>query len=142
MDVITFLFSLIGIGTIINSVLIYQLDKHKIKNNSNHELKEQRYKAIIILSYSLIYYEKSSENIKRIRPEIETKEHLYDELFLEWKNMMLYASDDVIIAMKEFLMKNTENNLNELILVMRKDLYNIKTKMTKDNIILNIESEE
>jgi hypothetical protein len=51
--------------------------------------------------------------------------------------MTLYASDKVILRMKEFLEIKAHTSYNELILAMRKDLYGIRTSLKCNNLILN-----
>lgn len=109
----------------------------KRKAENKHKLKEDRYKAIILLCYALINYEKESTTLIIQRPDINTKERLISELNAEWINMVLYASDKVILAMKKFLKLENKSSFNQLILTMRKDLYGIKTGIKIQNMTLN-----
>ncbi len=96
MDTTFTVLTILGIGTLLNSVWIYILNKRKIKSESNQQFKDVRYKAIIILAYSLVYFDKSKP-LQTHRPEINSKNDIFDELFIEWRNMMLYAGDSVIL---------------------------------------------
>lgn len=127
---------LVGIGGILKSVADKIADVIKTKSDSKHSLKETRYKAILLLAYGYVNYEKENYSIVLQRPEIKTAERLYQEIVAEWTNMSLYASDAVILKMKIFLEKKDKNSYNELILTMRKDLYGIKTKLITSDFIL------
>lgn len=135
MDTTFTVLTILGIGTLLNSVWIYILNKRKIKSESNQQFKDVRYKAIIILAYSLVYFDKSKP-LQTHRPEINSKNDIFDELFIEWRNMMLYAGDSVILSMKQFLENSNSDTLNKLILSMRKDLYGINTKISKKDLVL------
>ena len=125
---------LVGLGGLLKSFFDFFIDSKKVKSETNHQFKETRYKAIIILSYALVGYDTEKNRIFALRPDIRTREDLFDEVYLEWVNMTLYASDKVILKMKYFLEDVNQNNFNETILAMRKDLYGIRTKLQKENL--------
>ena len=127
----------IGIGGLLKSAFDYfYVEKKKTKDQSRHELKEIRYKAVIILCYTLLNYEENKEKLSNHRPDIKSKEELNKEIELEWLNMALYASDSVISATKEFLLLSNQENLTNMILTMRKSLYDIKTSLSSHDFIL------
>lgn len=130
---------LLGIGSFLQNAFnhFYAEDK-KRKDQSRHEFKEVRYKAVLILAHALIDYEKSKEKLLKHRPEIKSREDLIDEIKLEWINMSLYASDSVIIATKRFLEQTNQLTFNEMIFAMRKSLYNIKSSISPQVLKLNI----
>ena len=70
------------------------------------------------------------------RPDIKSREALYNELKAEWTNMVLYASDKVILSMKRFLESSGKTTFNEMVLAMRKDLYGIRTRLKMENLNL------
>lgn len=61
------------------------------------------------------------------RPDIDSKGNLLNELQVEFFNMSLYASDKVIISMKEFIKHQNKASLINLAITMRRDLYGIRT---------------
>ncbi len=129
---------LIGIGGIIQSLISYFINSRKVKDDSKQATKEKRYKAIILLSYAFVNYEKEKTKLIINRPNIQSKEELFNELNAEWVNMSLYASDGVILKMKNLLESNSTEDYNILILEMRKDLYSVKTKLGADDFKLNL----
>jgi len=127
---------LIGIGSVIPALVSYIIASRKKKSDAKQELKEQRYKAILLLCYAFVNYEREQTKLVINRPNITSKEELLNELTAEWVNMSLYASDDVISKMKKLLEIQTENEYNALIIQMRRDLYSVKTKLTPETFKL------
>ncbi|MEM8526016.1 MAG: hypothetical protein AAGG68_15360 [Bacteroidota bacterium] len=128
--------TLIGVGTVIPTIVSSVMNSRKAKSASKQETKEKRYKAIILLSYAFLNYDKEKSTLIIQRPDIESKEELYNVLHVEWMNMSLYASDKVILRMRNFLKESVQINYNSLILEMRKDLYSVKTKLGPDDLLL------
>ncbi|WP_415326087.1 hypothetical protein [Chryseobacterium sp. MMS23-Vi53] len=129
--------ALIGIGGLLKSAFDYfYVEKRKRKDQSRHEFKELRYKAILILCHSLLDYETSIEKLSNHRPDIQSKEELIKEIELEWFNMALYASDTVILATKKFILSNSHENLTNMILAMRRSLYDIKSSLSFQDFTL------
>ena len=127
--------SLIGFGTLLGTLLKGTLDffiaTKKAKQDSKNSLKETRYKAIILLCYTLVYYDREKTNLVVNRPDITSMERLQNELHAEFINMALYGADGVINKMKLFMLSPTSETLNDLAIEFRKDLYGIKTKLQK-----------
>lgn len=88
------------------------------------------------MAHCLINYEK--ENLETVihRPDIKSKEDLFDELTTEWINMALYGSDTTIRAMKSFLQNSDQKNFNTLVIQMRQELYGIKSNFKPGDLIL------
>ncbi|QMU66058.1 MAG: hypothetical protein GKR88_18450 [Flavobacteriaceae bacterium] len=127
---------LIGLGGLLKGLLDFFIADKKRKSETKHQFKETRYKAIILLCYTYVNFEREGTTIIVQRPDIDSKERLYNELNAEWINMILYASDKVLLSMKNFLESGKESEFNELIISMRKDLYGIKTKISMRNLKL------
>ena len=127
---------LIGIGGLLKSLIDYIVTLFKTKADSKHLFKETRYKAILLLCYAYTNFEKDKLSLIIKRPDINSSDQLYEEISAEWVNMALYASDQVILKMREFLEKKDQAAYNDLIITMRKDLYGIKSKLEPQNFIL------
>lgn len=130
------LIGLIGFGGLLNSILNMFIDGKKRKTESKHDFKQTRYKAIILQCFTLIYWERENPKLLIHRPDLKTKNILYDEIYTEWINMTLYASDKVINSMKTFLEDSNQKNFNNMILCMRKDLYGIRTKLNNEDLTI------
>lgn len=128
---------LIGIGGLLKSAFdFFFVEDKKRKDQSRHEYKELRYKALLILAHALLNYENTKEKLFSHRPEIKSKDELLEEIKLEWMNMTLYASDSVIIATKKLIENQNNDALNDMVFSMRKSLYNIKTTLTSEDLKL------
>ena len=128
--------TLIGLGSIFTAIFNYFAAKRKAKHDARQSYKETRYKAIIMLSYHCVYYDHDRQLLIDKRPDINNLERLKNELHAEFINMALFASDKVILRMKEFIKKATPNTLNNLAVAMRKDLYGIRTGLKGDSFLL------
>ena len=94
------LIGLIGIGGLLKSLFDLFIGRRKIKSEKKQEFKETRYKAIILLCHAYVNYESEEMALIIQRPDIKSREVLFNELRAEWINMVLYSSDKVILAMK------------------------------------------
>lgn len=130
---------LIGLGGLIKSLLDFFIDDRRRKSEAKHLFKEVRYKAIILLDYALINYDTEKSKLLNNRPDIKSKDDLFNEIYTEWVNMALYASDKVIFSMKVFIQNPTEATFTETILAMRKDLYSIKTNIKSKDLKLKLD---
>lgn len=130
------LIGLIGIGGLLKSLFDLFIGSRRAKSEKKQEFKEVRYKAIILLCHAYINYDSEEMHLIIQRPDIKSREALYNELKAEWTNMVLYASDKVILSMKRFLESSGKTTFNEMVLAMRKDLYGIRTRLKMENLNL------
>ncbi|MCH7411272.1 hypothetical protein MM239_17890 [Belliella sp. DSM 111904] len=129
---------LVGFGGLLKSLFDFLIASRKAKQESKHALKEVRYKAIILLCYALVYYDREKTTFIINRPDINSVERLRNEVHVEFINMSLFASDKVILEIKQFLGKQDSQTLNNLALAMRKDLYGIRTSLKGNHFDLGL----
>ena len=129
---------LVGFGGLLKSLFDFLIASRKAKHDSKHALKETRYKAIILLCYALVNYDKEKTMLLINRPDINSIDRLRNEIHAEFINMSLFGSDNVILEMKQFLLKQNSQTLNDLALAMRKDLYGIKTSLKGNHFDINL----
>lgn len=127
---------LIGIGGLLKSAFDFFIGNQNRKSQSKHEFKQLRYKTIILLCFTFLYYDREKPTLLIHRPDLKSKDDLHNEIFAEWNNMMLYASDKVISALREYLKNSNQEYYNRLIISMRKDLYGIRTKVKSEDLII------
>jgi hypothetical protein len=127
----------VGFGGLLKSLLDFFIGSRGTKQNARLTFKEIRYKAIILLCYALVNYEREKTYLLLNRPDINSYEKLVNELHAEFINMSLYGSDKVMLALKEFIDIPSKETLNALAISMRKDLYGISTKLKHTNLQLN-----
>ncbi|MFH1360831.1 MAG: hypothetical protein ABIJ41_07385 [Candidatus Omnitrophota bacterium] len=139
-DQIIPILGLLGIGSIIGAFFNSLWERNKTISLQKQEYKETRYKSIILLMYGFLEYKDSSDLLIIHRPDLKTKEKLFLELKTEWNNMILYASDEVLLKSHVFLNKPSHENYKKLAIEMRKDLWGGKIsheieKLNFENII-------
>ncbi|MEM1258520.1 MAG: hypothetical protein AAGH81_08330 [Bacteroidota bacterium] len=133
---------LIGIGGLLKSLVDFLIAGKKLKSESQHNFKETGYKAIILLCYTFINFEREGSKLAIQRPDIHSKNQLFDELKAEWANMILFASDRVIKTMKRFLKMKNQKSFNQWIVSMGKDLYGLKTNIQEKDLLLKKKLDE
>ncbi len=133
-EIILSIVAFIGSAGIIGASLTYYFDKRKQIKLREQEYKETRYKAIILQMRIL----RNPDNFKYYRterPDWQTIKDVENELEDEWYNSILFASDDVIKSLKEFILKPEDyRNYAKTAFAMRKDLWNKKTSLEPKEI--------
>ena len=89
-------------GGVIVAVIQHFLEKNRERHLKESELKERRYKCILLLMYAYINSEELN-SLNKIRPELKTKTDLERELQTEWVNSWLFAADKTVEGFKEFM---------------------------------------
>lgn len=125
---------LIGIGAVIKSLIDSLLKKKEVKSQTQHEFKNTRYKAIILLANAMLDFEKHKPELHKHNRLFESKEQLLDELKTERNNMILFASDNVILSLNKFISDPGEGNFYTLAIAMRKDLYGLNTSLQPSSL--------
>jgi hypothetical protein len=122
--------ALLGIGGILANSLRIRWELKNSKLLQKQEFKETRYKCIIILMLSLLDFDKNKQMLHMHgRQYIKSKEDLEYELQLEWNNMILYASKEVLQVMHSFIQNPSQDLFNKTALAMRKDLWGGKLSL-------------
>lgn len=123
-DTLVLILSGLGIGGILGVFLKSLLDKQHHKFSKVFEYKEARYKAIMILMWvSLNPTEYELGQLRKHRPDIKSIEELDRELYFEYHNAMLFASDKVLAAFNIFLHKKDISTWKLIVRAMKRDLY-------------------
>ncbi len=97
--------TLLGVGGILGGYITYLLDKKKEREFKVLEQKEKRYKSCLL--YMDAYFE--PKNIKYLssrQPDIDEAQDVIEYLKMEFYEMMLYASKDVILSVKSSKVQN------------------------------------
>jgi len=135
-DTIKIVFSaltLLGVGGILGGYITYLLDKKKEREFKVLEQKEKRYKSCLL--YMDAFFE--PKNIKYLssrQSDIDNAEDVMEYLKMEYHEMILYASEDVIFSVKTFIENPVRDNFLKTILTMRQDLSAKKTDLDLDSI--------
>ncbi|MBU2539780.1 hypothetical protein KJ786_01300 [Patescibacteria group bacterium] len=125
--------TLLGIGGIVGGYITYLLDKKKEREFKVLEQKEKRYKSCLL--YMDAFFE--PKNIKYLssrQPDINNAQDVIEYLKMEYHEMMLYASKEVILSVKAFIENPTHEKFLRTILTMRQDLSKIKNDLDLNDI--------
>ncbi len=125
--------TLLGIGGIVGGYITYLLDKKKEREFKVLEQKERRYKSCLL--YMDAFFE--PKNIKYLssrQPDIDNAQDVIEYLKMEYHEMMLYASKEVILSVKAFIENPTHEKFLRTILTMRQDLSEMKNDLDLNDI--------
>jgi len=132
-QIIFSILTLLGIGGIAGGYITYLLDKKKEREFKVLEQKEKRYKSCLL--YMDAFFE--PKNIKYLssrQPDIDNAQDVIEYLKMEYHEMMLYASKEVILSVKIFIETPTHEKFLRTILTMRQDLSKIKNDLDLHDI--------
>jgi hypothetical protein len=120
---------------IISACLTYVFDKRNKIAFREQEYKEMRYKAMVLHMKCLL----TPSDLKYMqlhRPDLKNMDDVKNEVETEWYNSLLYASDDVIKSLKEFILKPDNMTYAKTVVAMRKDCWNKKTSLKTEELNL------
>jgi hypothetical protein len=125
--------TLLGVGGIAGGYITYLLDKKKEREFKVLEQKEKRYKSCLL--YMDAFFE--PKNIKYLssrQPDINNAQDVIEYLKMEYHEMMLYASKEVVLSVKLFVENPTQEIFLKTILTMRQDLSSKKNDLNLHDI--------
>jgi len=128
--------TLFGVGGILGGYVSFILDKKKEREFKVLEQKERRYKSCLL--YMDAFFE--PKNIKYLssrQPDIDSSKDVLEYLKMEYYEMTLYASKQVILSVKEFIESPIRKNFLKTILTMRQDLAKKNNDLTLENLEIN-----
>jgi hypothetical protein len=125
-----------GLGTVLGTYLKIRWERTNSAQLQKQEFKTTRYKAIILLMYSLLDFDKNKGKLEKHGRDFVVVDDLVDELRTEWNNMLLYASDDVLRTVQDFISKPERDSFRRGALAMRKDLWGGKVSLKLEEITL------
>ena len=112
---------LFGIGGVVGGYVTYLLDRKKEREFKVLEQKERRYKSCL-LYMDAFFNPKNIKYLSSRHPDIDNAQDVIEYLKMEFHEMILYASKDVILSVKEFIQNPSRQNFLKTILAMRADL--------------------
>lgn len=118
---ITLVLSALGIGGIFGSVVTHWLAKRREIEFKQREQKEKRYKSTLLFMDA--YLEpRNISYLNSIHPALKNDRDTKEWLKAEYRDMMLYASRETVLATKAFIDEPDEERFAQAILAMRHDL--------------------
>jgi len=135
--------SVLGIGGIIGGYIKHLLDRNKEREAKLNQINEEKYRVLLIyMSFILnpqnrAHFITDDQLILNLKPEdsINYSKKKVEEYYY---HSFLYASDAVLISLKRFIEKPSRENFIEVATEMRKHLWRNSSKLSIDNIILDL----
>jgi hypothetical protein len=134
-EIVISVLGVVGTASIISACLTYVFDKRKKIAFREQEYKEMRYKAMV-LHMKCLLKPTDLKYMQHQRPDLESIEDVKNEVETEWYNSLLFASDDVIKSLKEFIQKPNNVSYAKTVFAMRKDCWNKKTNLKAEETYL------
>ncbi|MFA6169849.1 MAG: hypothetical protein WCW67_08360 [Candidatus Margulisiibacteriota bacterium] len=129
--------TLLGIGGIVGGYITYLLDKNKEREFKILEQKEKRYKSCLLFM-DAFFEPKNIKYLSSRHPDIDNAQDILEFLKMEYHEMMLYASKEVVMLVKIFIENPTNENYLRTILGMRHDLFIKKNDLDLDGIRIEL----
>jgi len=125
-----------GLGTVLGTYLKIRWERSNSAQLQKQEYKTNRYKAVVLLMYGLLDFDKEKGRLKKHGRDFANAADLVDELKTEWNNMLFYAADDVLKTFQDFINRPDPENYRRCALAMRKDLWGGKVSLKFEDITL------
>ncbi len=126
---------LLGIGGIIGSYLQHFWNQKRETELRIQSLNENKYRSTLVFMRCILKPENVNQfhiedsKIQKLKNKEEIKKYAMNKLTEFYYNSILYASDDVLRKLKQFMNQPSESNFMETAIAMRKDLWKKKTKI-------------
>ena len=129
-----------AVGTFLGAFFQSRFEQRKHLNEQEHELKRRRYLCILILMLAKLDPGTGLRHIHEHRPDLQSFDDLDAEIRTELFNTVLFASDEVVSAMAEFIRKPDYSSYINTAAAMRRDLWDKKTSINETALkVANIE---
>jgi hypothetical protein len=123
-----------GIGGIIGAYFQAVFQRQRKIKEQEHEWKLRRYGSISIQMLTKLNPKVGLQHLKDIRPDLKTISDIDEELKTELLNGVIFASDEVITSMADFIRKPSYESYIKTVTSMRKDLWGRKTKIDENSL--------
>ncbi|MFZ3060796.1 MAG: hypothetical protein WA102_13800 [Candidatus Methanoperedens sp.] len=134
---------LLGVGGAIGSYIQHLLNQKRETELRIQTLNETKYRSTLVFMRCFLkpenrnHFHTDDPHMQELKNDKEVKEYANKKLIEFYYISLLYASDDVIIKMKEFMENPTEANFMKTAISMRNDLWKKGTKINPQ--ILSLE---
>ncbi len=134
LGIIISLFTALGLGGILGAYFQSRFQHQKEIKTDIHEMKCQRYGAILIQMLTILDPAHGLLKAQKFRPDLKNVEDFKEEVKIEVLNGVLFASDEVIKAMVEFIRNPNYTSYIKTVVSMRKDLWGKRTKIDENTL--------
>jgi hypothetical protein len=131
---------LLGIGGILASYAQMLWERRKASDTQRQEFKFARYKCTVVLMYAYLHFDTDQHKINEAgHRNFRSKNELLNEIDLEWHNALLFGSDEVILALRSFLINADRHTFTQAVVAMRRDLWGKRTSRISDTTLENVD---
>src|SRR5579863_6545087 len=127
-SVVVSVFTALGVGGLLGAFVQHRFERQKQIRGQEHELKQRRYSCILILMLTQLDPE-ALRHTHEHRPDLRNMQDVEKELCTEMLNGILFASDDVVRSMAEFIGRPDYEAYVKTAASMRKDLWGRDTSI-------------
>jgi hypothetical protein len=117
------LLTAIGLGGLLGAYFQARFQRRAQIGEHEHELKQKRYSCILILMLTKLNPMVGLAKTRAIRPDLKTTDDIDDELSTELLNGFVYANDEVLRSLAEFIRTPNHQSFVRASVAMRKDLW-------------------
>jgi len=121
------LIAALGVAGLVGAFFQSRFEQQKRLRQQEHELKRPRYLCIPILMLTKLDPAAGMRQVREHRPDLRDLDDVDAEIRTELLNAVLFASDDVIKAIAEFVRTPGYPSYIKSATAMRKDLWNKRT---------------
>jgi len=133
-EILISILTALGFGGILGAYFQSQFERQKQIQEQEHELKRKRYGAILVLMLMRLNPKDGLSHAHAIRPDLKNVDDVEREIESELLHGFLFASDDVIKSISEFIRTPSHSSYYRTAVSMRKDLWENKTSVGEQAI--------
>ncbi len=126
----------LGVGGILGAYFRSVFERRREVKEQEHELKRRRYGCTLILMITKLDPETGLRHLAEIRSDLRTAEDVDKEIETELLNSVLFASDEVIESLSDFVRNPSYRSYVKAAVSMREDLWGKRTRV--DEKLLNV----
>ena len=128
-EIVVSLLVALGLGGILGSYFQSRFQHQKEVKEDIHQLKRQRYGAILIQMLTILDPKRGLSKAQQFRPDLKNVEDFKEEIKTEMLHSIVFANDEVIKAMSEFVKSPSDTTYIKTASAMRKDLWGKNTRI-------------
>ena len=134
---------LLGVGGIIGSYFQHLFNQKRETELKIQQINENRYRSTLVYMRCLLnpkslpHFQIEDKHIYKLKTSEAIKKYAKEKIIEYYYNGFLYASDNVLVNIKQFLQNPSELNFTKTAVSMRKDLWKKgKTKINAKDFAL------
>jgi hypothetical protein len=125
---------LLGLGGLVSGYFTLMWQRRHAELSKYQEYKETRYKCIILLMHGVLDFKRSKAELQKYGQPVNTVDDLSALLRAEHVNAFLYASDEFLGTLEDFLGDANWRNLYRTALAIRRDLWRVQSQLTLEDV--------